>query len=551
MARCGFGDELVRAFEKKQDDQEFQRFLVGWRARVNLELQTNSRDMLSKALPRFSLPADFPDINVLQAYIKPIRSEGGDGGRPLRHKDTLSIPKLVAFCEAKFEDWGSSSAVLKRFLKLIQGPAIMQVLRGAALVADAQEKIRREALGIHDLVIREPLKPSRADSVETPPTLVKKFLSGGVAPSAADEYRDVFVNQGASQPRARAVAPDPHPLIEKIIGERRDISTGELLEYKVNICPSHLVTLAKQGIKWTRPDGPTASIDNSGLHSAVWMWIPASIFHQVHPGLVEDYTIMEEAKKNKKTRSKGKGKARETQYDSDDVDVPTKGVTPPPKTKRKYIKKAPPAPGQRADGNSSPSRVPQPSAVGRKRQVFSTAGDASHPQTESSVSSNTVHSSHPSDRDAGLQVRGHAPSGQNSIALALADALNDDIKVLTVPKQKQNKTRMCSSQPSLVKGGTKRKAPIVEIDTPPGAVAGPFIVSTTGPTKRPKLLHGQPPPTTPPTTVQKIDSGSDSEVEFVDDSMVNGRATRAYPLSSQDSRLSYMDTDVIDLTDLE
>lgn len=93
-----------------------------------------------------------------------------------------------------------------------------------------------------------------------------------------------------------------------------------MLEFRVEISPIQLVELAKKGIKGTHYDDSTTSIrgktqkETPQPDSTLRMWIPAGLMHQVHPGLVEDYTAVEEErerKKNAKGKGKGKGRARE------------------------------------------------------------------------------------------------------------------------------------------------------------------------------------------------------------------------------------------------
>jgi Holliday junction resolvase YEN1 len=57
-------------------------------------------------------------------------------------------------------------------------------------------------------------------------------------------------------------------------------------------------------------EGSQESVKKPPPHpqSSMRIWVPGSMLHQVHPGLVEDYAMQEEARKTKKTTRKGKAK---------------------------------------------------------------------------------------------------------------------------------------------------------------------------------------------------------------------------------------------------
>lgn len=216
--------------------------------------------------------------------------------------------------------------IIKRFRKLLWEAAVIRVLRRAALEADGRERNKRRAAGNEDRSIRGSLQPSRTEAVGTSATLVNRYL---VLKDKKDDTdlqqrrRNAFVNQGSFQSALPVVLiPDTNTLITKIVGCRRHVSTDHLLEYRVEVCPIQLVHLADSGIKGVRFDDGTTSFkptktEDVDPNSKMLMWIPASMMHQVHPGLVEDFSVAEEAKSQKKA-NKGKGRAgRETQEEMD------------------------------------------------------------------------------------------------------------------------------------------------------------------------------------------------------------------------------------------
>ncbi|RDB25347.1 Flap endonuclease GEN 1 [Hypsizygus marmoreus] len=326
LAGRGFGQQLLAAYEQNQ--QNIGQFLVQWRANVNAALRDeNSRGSLS-------LPADFPNLKILEFYAKPVHSAtaGSGGGGHMRDKGELNLGKLAGFCEKYFE-WGYKTEVVKRFRSLMWPAAVMHVLRRAALEADEKERENRLTSGIQDRTIRGPLKPSRAEAVGTPASLIKRSLAS-TAP-AQNRYASAFVNQGsqATAPRPPENIPDPHPLITEITRTRRHQSTGEILEYRIKVCPTQLVAFTCAGIMGTRaePDPSTKKQTQTAPpdpNESLLLWVPGSMLHQAHPGLVEDYAMKEEAKKNKQANGKGKRKARDMQEDDEDEDEPP--PSPPP-----------------------------------------------------------------------------------------------------------------------------------------------------------------------------------------------------------------------------
>ncbi|KZT08478.1 PIN domain-like protein [Laetiporus sulphureus 93-53] len=322
LARLGFGDMLLDAYEQ-HDQQDLLPFLTQWRADLNTELRTNAHDLLRYSYPSLHVPDHFPNMQLLQSYMNPLNSASGgrQGGGTLRDNADLNIPAAAAFCEIYFDEWGYRSAIIKRFRNLLWEAAVVHILRRAALEADEKEKEKKLKAGQADVTIKGPLTPSRGDAIGTPSLLVNKYLKSG----DVDCRAAVFVN-GDNHASRRAHEHDPN-LIKRVIGSRRHVSTDNILEYRVEVDPAQLVSLAHSGIEGkhpepfgnasahTLPDLPDLMIRSSqgsqqgkraakkmppDPHSIMKIWIPASMMHRVHPELVEDYNADVEAERTKK-----------------------------------------------------------------------------------------------------------------------------------------------------------------------------------------------------------------------------------------------------------
>jgi hypothetical protein len=62
--------------------------------------------------------------------------------------------------------------------------------------------------------------------------------------------RAAFVTQPSFEGRERGY----RVLLTEVLGTRQHVSTDNLLEYRVEVCPSQLVELTRLGIKGTRPE---------------------------------------------------------------------------------------------------------------------------------------------------------------------------------------------------------------------------------------------------------------------------------------------------------
>ncbi|THH33505.1 hypothetical protein EUX98_g629 [Antrodiella citrinella] len=319
LARCGFGDQLIQAYEHAQGGN-MQQVLAQWRADVNNEIQTNASGFLGRRSNGLTLPPDFPNIEILKNYLHPAVREGGG---QMRDRGNFSISRAATFWENHFDELGTKFTTLKRFRTLVWEGAIVQLLRRAALEADEKERLKRERNGEIVQTICGPLRPRSHEGVGTHLSLVKKYLDSAPQ-NPLDRIAGAFVNQGNGHPVAGPSSErafDLNPLVEEIVGYREHVSTDHLPQYRVKIMPCHLVKLATSGIKGRFPDSQASQTQKKLEETPtdpMRLWLPASMIRQVHPCLVEDYEVAQAAKKT----GKGKGKQRAVTDDESDVEIP-------------------------------------------------------------------------------------------------------------------------------------------------------------------------------------------------------------------------------------
>ncbi|KZP34244.1 hypothetical protein FIBSPDRAFT_809332 [Athelia psychrophila] len=332
LARCGFGDQLMSLYGRRAREDIYP-LLALWRSGINDELRTNSKACMARKHPSVLVPATFPDMQVLEWYLNPVCSArvGSQGGGPIKGTGEMNLAKLAALCEEKFGEWGHMSAIIHRFRTVLWPAAVVRVLRRAALEADEKERSKRIAQGDQQWATIGLLRPSVANAVGTPPTVIKRYLGS----SEMDRHRDLFAHH---RPGARDQEPDPHPLIVKVVNSRNHVSADKLLEYSVVVCPIQLVAIARSGVKGIRPEpaGPPKRSKKPAdpPDSTMKMWLPASLIQHAHPGLVEEFESAEMAKHTKKT-AKDKGKAVAHVEDHRSLlDVQSLPVQLPPTQKR-------------------------------------------------------------------------------------------------------------------------------------------------------------------------------------------------------------------------
>ncbi|KAJ8514754.1 hypothetical protein ONZ45_g7739 [Pleurotus djamor] len=314
LARCGFGKSLFDAAVNLPPDL-LRDFLVNWRTELCHELRTDARGFLGKKYVALSkkIPDTFPNLEVLESYVKPITSEKLGRAIELNQPMWVKEPdlgKLAETCEFYFE-WGYREAIIKRFRTVIWPSVVLRILRRSVL--DAEERLGSGA----------PRTP-RKKKATTPPSplgspskLITKYFS---SLRVDDDDSDDEENE--------------KNLVTKIHSERQHASTDKLLEYRLEVAPAHLVRLTEAGVKgirrpedkdeWASEEGEDDDDDEEGgskkkgpkkpppaPDSHLRVWIPASIVKLAEPKLVEEY---EEAlrKKAEKKAKKGRKTAGES-----------------------------------------------------------------------------------------------------------------------------------------------------------------------------------------------------------------------------------------------
>ncbi|TFK54033.1 PIN domain-like protein [Heliocybe sulcata] len=344
LARCGFGDQLLSAYERRAY-QSIEPFLAQWRPEMTNELRTNSRGLLPHRVMSVTIPVTFPDLAVLEAYVNPKRAMHHV---QLRDMESMNLPRIARFCEDHFE-WGYKAKILYRFRTVLWEACVMRVLRRAAMEVDEKEKTRRIADGGGlGRAITGPLIPPRSETVGTSTGILHRYLrnsdaSASTSPShgnsVEERRRAAFPGSArraaAENPRTAALAtPTSGPsLLVRIERTRQHVCTDRLFEYRVAIKPGPLVALAGEELTGKRPEPE----DKSGKEyqvdpeSEMLLWVPASILRQVHPDLVEEWEAAQREKTNKR------GRRAATQEDSDEGGedaLEEDAVAPAPKRRR-------------------------------------------------------------------------------------------------------------------------------------------------------------------------------------------------------------------------
>lgn len=313
LAKCGFGDSLYTAATNLSRVQ-LAEFLVTWRHQLCHELSTNSMGEIGRKQPALSkaIPEDFPDIDILFSYVRPITSESmgrESNNLKLTWAKEPDLGKLAGLCEFYFE-WGYKESIIKRFRTVLWHSMTLRILRRAALNLDAHAKPSTLSLPITprkkgNKVIQASGTPSKL--------IAQHFSSLGLAtPSKPDVFDSDSENEAGPEER----------LILKIHGSRTHLSTDGMLEYRLEIAPKQLVRMAESGIKGTRvPEGPdewaseedededvrTGKGKGKGgpidpeTHLRVWM--PACMVVLVEPQLVGEYENIQAQRGVKKSKS--------------------------------------------------------------------------------------------------------------------------------------------------------------------------------------------------------------------------------------------------------
>ncbi|KAF5314408.1 hypothetical protein D9619_011818 [Psilocybe cf. subviscida] len=335
LAKCGFGDSLFEA-ALNLDRESLEDFIVSWRHELCQELRTNSKGFIGRkqvALAN-SITEDFPDLDTLLSYARPITSESmgrAHNNLKLTWNKEPDLSALAGVCEFYFE-WGYKEAIIKRFRTVMWHSAVVRILRRGVL--DEDEKRR---------VPTTPTRKGKAlQNCGTPSRMIAKHFSS----LALDSPKKVYVSGSEDEDDED----QENKLIVTIHSSRTHTSTDGLLEYRLEISPKQLVELTAAGIKGLRvPEGPdewASEEDEDGKktkgpvdpESHLRVWMPACMVELVEPDLVKAFEDKVVAKQEKKAKKGARVRAKAA--DDDIV-----GETAKPKTKatRKPKKAAAPA----------------------------------------------------------------------------------------------------------------------------------------------------------------------------------------------------------------
>ncbi|KAH9022361.1 PIN domain-like protein [Lactarius deliciosus] len=309
LAKCGFGDELLKAAQSLTRD-ELHNFLVTWCGDLRRELRTNAHGHLSSKKPSLAkaVPDTFPDIDVLLSYTNPIISATDVSCHthtPPRWEREPDLGRLAHLCELCFE-WGLKDIIIKRFRTILWPSIVLRALRRSAMEVAAVA-----AAGVPGRKERGPLQA-------TPSTFLVRHFSA-LGPSAHDT--------------GDGDADGLRGLIVNIHGSRTHAYTDGILEYRLEVTPVQLVYLAHAGIQESRKPVdttydvlPSASEDSGGdpddrdtgtrkrkrgagaplePDSHLRMWMPACMVRPALPDLVKRYEAELEAKRTKKLSKEG------------------------------------------------------------------------------------------------------------------------------------------------------------------------------------------------------------------------------------------------------
>ncbi|KAF8317915.1 hypothetical protein DL93DRAFT_2076435 [Clavulina sp. PMI_390] len=363
LARCGFGEELVNAFNVLQPD-EFQDYLVQWRAALREELKTNSHGFMRAKQARLAnaIPETFPNIKVLRAYVQPVtsRSEAVAAGRDpsppvVLWKNEHSLAALAKFCEEKFE-WGTMKIIPKRFRNLLWHGSVIRILRRAILDRDRGEGASWSSGHVRST--EQPLSKPSTSSTSIPQTPKKKRgqalpLDSSVIGTPSRMIKRHFADNLLNTPTKHSEAgiggdsddDADHTLISSIAASTTSHpQTDYMLEYRVEVDPYQLIKLTQSGIDGVRDepvdggedDGEVSDDDEPGAKKAKRkttavdpfslhrIWVPASMLAPVEQDLVRSF---DDAQTKKAAKKAGKGQGRKGKSASMDS-IPASGDAP-------------------------------------------------------------------------------------------------------------------------------------------------------------------------------------------------------------------------------
>lgn len=114
LAKAGFGTCLVHGVVNSSMGTAV--FLRSWQEALCEELCINRVGQLLKHLTKVAslIPADFPDINILNLYLTPHTTDYATHPFVLIPGQGVDWPSLALFCEQSFT-WADASGILRYF----------------------------------------------------------------------------------------------------------------------------------------------------------------------------------------------------------------------------------------------------------------------------------------------------------------------------------------------------------------------------------------------------------------------------------------------------
>ncbi|EDR01579.1 uncharacterized protein LACBIDRAFT_310609 [Laccaria bicolor S238N-H82] len=131
LAKCGFGDELLGAFNTLHGE-DLSTFLVSWVDSIRNELVSNTHGFLPSRRPALAdaIPPNFPPVNVIEFYVQPKTTSFFPSGKlPFAawKPREIRINKLASF-SAKNLGWTDATALRKTFHSNIWEGVFLQML---------------------------------------------------------------------------------------------------------------------------------------------------------------------------------------------------------------------------------------------------------------------------------------------------------------------------------------------------------------------------------------------------------------------------------------
>ncbi|KAF9525241.1 PIN domain-like protein, partial [Crepidotus variabilis] len=140
LARCGFGDELLRIIESGQSQARIDNLLADWRRRMRAELESNNSGYLGSRHPAIAqaIGTNFPNPGILRLITSPLTSWSSDHNIPVFR--TLALPpnifRLTQFCLRYF--YWSLDLLFRRFEGYVWEGIFLQLLYSSLTVFDRQ-----------------------------------------------------------------------------------------------------------------------------------------------------------------------------------------------------------------------------------------------------------------------------------------------------------------------------------------------------------------------------------------------------------------------------